>query len=366
MGECKNMENNNQTIQEQDKNYSSIWETNPKLKMLLVALIFVFLGSGIGLAILVQVGQHYREKIYLETQSSIPKHKEPVEKYFTDQSNGYEIKYPSAWVLRQNPDESLELYPKDLYNANYPNDYVLRIEPQLSTSSVFEQGEKGGCGLLTNTFIAGIPAVMCEERGQNLLSYYYRITNVSQTSWGKFNMVSFSLPTENLKLKPEYEKVISQIKITNSQATWKTYKNEEGGFEFKYPLSWEQDFGETSLGLMLNNNLNPENISIWIGATSDRFRQDNLKTLAEWMAQMPGAKCTSQKLINGKTWCMTQEKFEGVRSDSYGVTLNNLDYIIKFNVAYGRQSMDYYIPDTELYQEIAVLERILNSFKFTK
>ena len=52
----------------------TIWEQNPKLKMLLLVLIFVFLFSGIGLVVFAQWSNNYREQVYEQTKAGLPKH----------------------------------------------------------------------------------------------------------------------------------------------------------------------------------------------------------------------------------------------------------------------------------------------------
>ena len=53
---------------------STFWEDNPKLRSLLLVLIAIFLLSGLVLVVLSQMQQSYRNKIYLETEQSLPKH----------------------------------------------------------------------------------------------------------------------------------------------------------------------------------------------------------------------------------------------------------------------------------------------------
>ncbi|HYV33585.1 MAG TPA: hypothetical protein VE973_01945 [Candidatus Limnocylindria bacterium] len=89
----------------------TIWETNPKLKTLLLVLIVVCFLSGIGLVIFSQWSNNYREQVYEETVSGLPTHKstksEPVvvaaaEKGWVTYINntyGYQISYPSESQL---------------------------------------------------------------------------------------------------------------------------------------------------------------------------------------------------------------------------------------------------------------------------
>lgn len=147
-------------------------------------------------------------------------------------------------------------------------------------------------------------------------------------------------------------------------STWKTYRNEKYGFEVEYSSSWKVEFSDPYFTFTPLENKKPERIFIEIKASDARFRQSELKTLGEWLWQRPNASC-GEKVIGQLTWCTAGEKFEGVRSDNYGVTQGGKDYIIQFNVGYGRQRTDYYLLDEEL-EEINVLNHILSTFKFIK
>ena len=100
----------------------TIWETNPKLKALLLVLIFVFLFSGMGLVVFAQWGGAYRDKLYQETQAALPKHtpsqsvNQPVSssetgtttptdiagwKTYKNDEYGFELGYPGDWVISE-------------------------------------------------------------------------------------------------------------------------------------------------------------------------------------------------------------------------------------------------------------------------
>src|SRR3989344_3151964 len=52
-----------------------IFQTNPRLRGLLLILIFTFAASGIALAVLAQIQAYHRDQIYLATESSLPVHR---------------------------------------------------------------------------------------------------------------------------------------------------------------------------------------------------------------------------------------------------------------------------------------------------
>lgn len=228
----------------------NIWEANPKLKVLLLVLIFVFLASGIALVVLSQIGQNYRQKLYEQTENSLPKHKETQIETWTSYPVdilNMEISLPSNWELKnvEGLDGAVMAYPKDLYNSSYEHDFVILIEASDTTSTVFEKKDKFGC-MFSNTSLAGLPAVLCKENGASLVSYFYRVTETPGTRWSGQNMVSFSLPKSRLDLLPTYEKVLNSLKIfveempEANKKSWETYVNEDYGFEIGYPEKYGQ------------------------------------------------------------------------------------------------------------------------------
>ncbi len=112
----------------------NMWETNPKLKMLSLVFIFVFLFSGIALVIFSVWSNQYRQKIYEETQSSLPKHEAGVSENqkvgISDTSNwktykndqyGFEFQYPATWQFESSTTSSstvISIYKSSTYNIS--------------------------------------------------------------------------------------------------------------------------------------------------------------------------------------------------------------------------------------------------------
>ena len=164
-----------------------------------------------------------------------------------------------------------------------------------------------------------------------------------------------------------FNQILSTFKFIDPTVGWQVYKNEQYEFEVRYPKEWGIKNSANGAEFMPTNYQKPEKIIISINASSNRFLQQDLKTIAEWLAQRPGVKCDLEEITNGQQWCKVKiERFEGVRADSYGTTINNVDYISSFNVFGGRQSMDSYLSGEELKEEIKILDQILFTFKFTK
>jgi hypothetical protein len=81
----------------------TIWESNPRLKTLLLVLIVVFFLSGVGLVVFSQWSTSFRQKVYEETESGLPKHQVPadVSGWKTYKDNNFEFKYPEKLKLSE-------------------------------------------------------------------------------------------------------------------------------------------------------------------------------------------------------------------------------------------------------------------------
>ena len=111
-----------------------IWESNPKLKSLLLVLIVVFLFCGIGLAVFAQVQNGYRQKVYEDTVNGLPKHQTGVLenqkigeldvanwKIYRNEDLGFEFKYPATWQFESSTTSSstvISIYKSSTYNIS--------------------------------------------------------------------------------------------------------------------------------------------------------------------------------------------------------------------------------------------------------
>lgn len=167
--------------------------------------------------------------------------------------------------------------------------------------------------------------------------------------------------------------------------TWKTYNNEEIGFEFEYPGDWFLEKGSESAFLKERVrypsfwNLDflilrpaysrlPEYIFIEIHS---KIRDPNqpYEFFPPTAAAIPvlGKDLEKYKISIGKnTFYYGEGQFEGVWSIKYETLSEDLSRVVEFTmkIVGGRQKMNYYLSKEEIAPELEIFNKILSTFKF--
>jgi hypothetical protein len=150
---------------------------------------------------------------------------------------------------------------------------------------------------------------------------------------------------------------------------WKTYKDTDSGFEIKYPQNWESSKGQVPMNNQISfspkENRIPEQVLVY----AEIEKKENLPAQPYYSPinffGTPSPNPTEVQ-IGGKKFYKSENKFEAVRTIIYAFANKDGSKIawITLAIRYGRQRMDYYLPDSEIEPELKIFNRMLSSFKF--
>lgn len=267
----------------------NIWETNPTLKTLLLVLIFVFLFSGIGLVVFAQWSGSYRQKVYEETRAALPKHNVKETSPALKQTN-QELDYTitdsqiSGWKVYVNNKLGFQLEFPEYYSTT----------GKQATNSTFGSADNPVLGVYVGPFVfvrlnsaelkkqaqgymeigsavsqplsdGDMPAPVCKVEiipnqsaeikfiyctGEGGPAYYAYIKGKNSEifvdgyscGWNAKDCSDvYGSNPGGYEKSPDIKEVLKTFKFIDSVpdiSTWKTYKNNEYGFEFKYPGDW--------------------------------------------------------------------------------------------------------------------------------
>lgn len=157
------------------------------------------------------------------------------------------------------------------------------------------------------------------------------------------------------------------IAKTDETANWKTYINSEYGFEIKYPINWK--LGEEVSTDVISTiwwdspqtvPTTPERRFIQVGA------MDFLEGYSISQILLSEQKDCENVTMGSIKFCKLEEKFISKQSIVYAVSKNNKIYFLRLDIEGGRQKEGYYLPKSEIQDELNIFNQMLSTFKFTK
>jgi hypothetical protein len=152
-------------------------------------------------------------------------------------------------------------------------------------------------------------------------------------------------------------------KPTDQTAGWETYRNGQYGFEIKHPIMWKDKLGEYA---GWNSPIKrPEDVFIAVNISPT----SQLGTITNGCPDLSVGKIIGKVKLNGLEFCKTISKStemanKALQSFDYFTVNGNFSYDIGLYVYDGRQTENYFIPESEFKYELNVLQQMVSTFKF--
>ncbi len=381
--------------------YNQIPEKSSRMNRLLLILIFTFLASGGALLVLKQIDTYHRQQIYLATQATLPEHKtktacaevpseikdNSVYKEWFRSSNiqgsfcggatevlKYDLAGKTIFTDSNSCKKAFNGYPGVLANSpngergvclssfGEPDSYVI-----LFSNIKAEQGRLRFCGTA-----CGFDNGFWLNNNQFVL---LKTSNLEGTDTYGFEVMDFESKTQqNWEIN---RTDMANLTDEKDVKDWKTYRNEELGFEFKYPSKYQEfidleNSNQPSVPIITLLSLEPNNdlfltVRHKVIPTDQSFKEIILDSVIFDGSGLHPKSLDMFKIISlgeNKFYFIQSGLFEGILSYEYFL-INKQDL---FWFYFRSNGVDWTNPDFngEIFPPHLEWKKILSTFKFTK
>lgn len=206
-------------------------------------------------------------------------------------------------------------------------------------------------------------------------AYSFRLLKGSPTNWGYILILIIFTILVAVGILGYSRYVINEIvslsqfpeieKFQGKTANWKVYKGEE--FSMKYPPDWEIKTEKTINLTYLTQKEKRIPEDIWVFAKV--IKKEDLQILPFYDPLNFFGKPVPIPVkvkIGEKEFYKSEEGFEAIRDIRYAIANEDESKIgwITLSIRYGRQRMDYYLPDEKLGPELETFNQVLSTFRF--
>ncbi|HVY67721.1 MAG TPA: Gmad2 immunoglobulin-like domain-containing protein, partial [Patescibacteria group bacterium] len=189
----------------------TVWTKNPRLKTLLGILVFVFIFCGLGLAVFARLQAQYRQRLGEEIKKTLPQHQA------APADGRLQVNQPQAGAV---------------------------VGQAFSVSGVAEGWFEGAIAIKvfdSNNVLLYSGNATAEDNYNRPAPFEAAISLTAAATapagWLEFD--DYSAKDGSLAYQKKVEISFSDY----SAAGWKTYKNDQYGFEFQYPARWQFSSG---------------------------------------------------------------------------------------------------------------------------
>jgi hypothetical protein len=258
-------------------------------------------------------------------------------KTYRNENYKFQFKYPSEWIIKGD----------QFANQNYEVIGSIFVDGSTKYLTVKQREERN-----KNVKGEGVQTNVVKVDDIEVLKTYFEGTAQAPDGYEVYFIADEAGVVLNFSNIPFIDKMISSIELINSDlSNWKTYRNEEYGFEFKYPATYMDFYSDTSLASEFYKNYishersepdNPRYGVLLLGIKElegyffDNQREgkttyDDVHDIC-YYNESNGYSTSSKKVINGIPVCRisTGEACEG--AFGYAVPIVKKQIVIEFMV----------------------------------